>query len=239
MKLLRFRRLVTRCREQIHPKAWLLLLPAVLLLAMAAAAAFLAWQGFTLLTRDDLATSETAAAIQGLAAALSLAVTVCLVTVTAWYAFLVNKQIRLAGPDVSMDWYIAWVDPGRPPREAIRTPITELHHGPPSEQHIEWYFTIGLTNSGNQAVSVIKAVLICDDAFYFNYGGSHYSADCPLELRPHSAKTIFFDSDVAQRFLAMCKRLKSSHSRKLHVHVDLSSGRKLNSRKVPLRHFIV
>ena len=64
-------------------KAWLLLLPAILLLAMAAAATFLAWQGFTLLNRDDLATSETAAAIQGLAAALSLAVTVCLVGVTA------------------------------------------------------------------------------------------------------------------------------------------------------------
>ena len=65
MKLLRLRRLLAKWREKIRPKSWLLFLPVVLLLAMAAAAAFLAWQGFTLLNRDDLATSETAAAISG------------------------------------------------------------------------------------------------------------------------------------------------------------------------------
>ena len=83
MKLLRLRRLLTRCKEQISLRAWLLLLPAVLLLAMAAAAAFLTWEGFALLNRDDLATSETVAAIQGLAAALSMAVTVCLVALSS------------------------------------------------------------------------------------------------------------------------------------------------------------
>lgn len=239
MKLLRLRRLLTKWQEKIRPRAWLLLLPAVLLLAMAAAAAFLAWEGFALLNRDDLATSETAAAIQGLAAALSLAVTVCLVGVTGWYAYLVNKQIRLAGPDVAVDWYIAWIDPGRPASEALRAPIAGLHHGPMSDQHIEWYFAVGLTNSGNQGISVVQVLLICDDVFLYKYNGSDYSFHCPLELAPHSSQTIFFNPYDVQRFLEMCKRLKVSSSRKLRVHINLSSGIELRSRKVPLRRFLV
>ena len=65
MRHLRLRRLLTRCREQISLRAWLLLLPAVLLLAMAAAAAFLAWEGFTLLNRDDLATLRDGSSYSG------------------------------------------------------------------------------------------------------------------------------------------------------------------------------
>lgn len=38
MKILRLRRLFVRCREKIRPRAWLLLLPAVLLLGTARAA---------------------------------------------------------------------------------------------------------------------------------------------------------------------------------------------------------
>ena len=111
MRLLRLRRLLIRDRERVRLRAWLLLPPAVLLGVMAAAAAFLAWQGFSLFNRDDLATSETGAAIQELAAALSVAVTVSLVGVTKWYAYLVNKQVRRAGPDVSMHWHLAWAHP--------------------------------------------------------------------------------------------------------------------------------
>ena len=239
MKLLRLRRLLTRGREQISFRAWLLVLPAVLLLAMTAAAAFLAWEGFTLLNRDDLAISETAAAIQGLAAALSLAVTVCLVGVTAWYAFLVNKQIRLAGPDVSMDWHIAWADPSGVRTWALRASITDLHRGPMSEYHTEWLFAVGLTNTGNQAVPVTQALLIFDDAFMCQYSGSDYGPPCPVELIAHSTRTLYFAPDDARDFLEGCKQLTTSGSRELQIHVDFGSGTRLRSKKVPLRHFIV
>ena len=237
--LLRFRRLVTRCREEISLRAWLLLLPAVLLLAMAAAAAFLAWEGFTLLNRDDLATSETAAAIQGLAAALSLAVTVCLVGVTAWYAYLVSTQVRRAGPDVSMKWYLAWADPSGVSTLALNAAITDLNNGPMSPYHKEWYFAIDLTNSGSQAVSVVQISLTCGNAILYRYSGSAYSKPCPLELLPHSTLTVFLEPEDVRRLIEGCKHLKKSEPRRLQTHVGLSSSRTLNSKKVPLRHFIV
>ena len=238
MKLLRVRRLLTRCREKIHPKAWLLLLPTVLMLAMAAAAAFLAWQGFTLLNRDDLATSETAAAIQGLAAALSLAVTVCLVGVTAWYASLVGKQIRLAGPDVSMDWYIAWAHPSGFSTSVLRASITNLYRGPISEQHTEWFFAVELTNSGSHAVQVIQIFLTCEDSARHQYGGSIYSNPCPTILDAHSSQYFFFKPEDARQFIEICKHLKIKR-RRLQLHVDLGSGIRLSSKRVPLQHFSV
>ena len=239
MKLLRLRRLLTRCREQIRPKAWLLLLPAVLLVAMAAAASFLAWEGFALLNRDGLATSETAAAIQGLAAALSLAVTVCLVGVTGWYAYLVNKQIRLSGPDVSIDWYIAWVDPTVDATWALRAPITELHRGPMVENHTEWFFGVDLINTGNHAVPIRQALLFLDRAFMCQYSGSEHSLPCPLELAGHSTRTLLFEPTDVRDFLEACKYVPTRGPRDLQVHVSLGSGIRLSSKKVPLRHFIV
>ena len=239
MKLLRLRRLLTRGREQVSLRAWLLLLPAILLLAMAAAAAFLAWKGFTLLNRDDLATSETAAAIQGLAAALSLAVTVCLVGVTAWYASLVNKQIRLSGPNVSMDWYIAWVDPTVDATWALRAPITELHSGPMAENHTEWFFGVDLINTGNHAVPIRQTLLFLDKAFMCQYSGSEHSPPCPLELAGHSTRTLLFDPAEVRDFLEACPHVPTSGPRDLQVHVSLGSGVTLSSKKVPLRHFIV
>ena len=237
MRLLRVRSMVTRGRELVPLKAWLLL-PAILLLAMAAAAAYLAWQGFTLLNRDDLATSETAAAIQGLAAALSLAVTVCLVGVTAWYASLVHKQIRLAGPDVSMDWHIAWAHPSGLSTSALRASITDLYRGPMSEQHTEWFFAVDLTNSGSHAVQVIQIFLTCEDSARHQYGGSIYSNPCPTILDAHSSQNFFFKPEDARQFIEICKHLKIKR-RRLQVHVDLGSGIRLSSKKVPLQHFIV
>ena len=239
MRFSRLRRLTSRGREKIHPKTWLLLLPAVLLLAMAAAAAFLAWEGFALLNRDDLATSETAAAIQGLAAALSLAVTVCLVGVTAWYAFLVNKQIRLSGPDVSMDWHIAWVDPTVDATWALRASITELHRGPMAENHTEWFFAVDLINTGNHAVPIRQALLFLDRAFMCQYSGSEHSPPCPLELAGHSTRTLLFEPTDVRDFLEDCKHVPTRGPRDLQVHVSLGSGIRLSSKKVPLRHFIV
>ena len=239
MRFSRLRRLTSRCREKIHPKTWLLLLPAALLLAMAAAAAFLAWEGFALLNRDDLATSETAAAIQGLAAALSLAVTVCLVAVTGWYAYLVNKQVRRSGPDVSMKWYLAWANPSGASTLAIRASITGLRDGAPSEEHTEWYFAVDLTNSGNQAVSAIKVSLTCGDGMLYLYSGSVYSSACPLQVLPHSTLTVYFHPIDVQKFINGCKCANIPEPRKLQTHVDLSSGVKLDSKKVPLRHFLV
>lgn len=239
MKLLRLRRLIARCREPIRPRAWLLLLPVVLLLAMAAGAAHLAWQGFALLNRDDLATSETAAAIQGLAAALSLAVTVCLVGVTGWYAYLVNKQTRLSGPDVSMDWYIAWAHPSGLSTSALRASITDLYRGPMSEQHTEWFFAVDLTNSGSHAVQVIQIFLTCDDSAKHHYGGSIYSNPCPIILDAHSSQNFFFKPDDARQFIEMCKHLKTKQRHRLQVYVDLGSGIRLSSKKVLLRRFIV
>ena len=238
MKLLWLRRLLTRCREQVHPKAWLLLLPTVLLLAMAAASAFLAWQGFTLLNRDGLATSETAAAIQGLAAALSLAVTVCLVGVTAWYSYLVNKQIRLSGPVVSMDWYIAWVDPSVDATWALRASITDLHHGPVVENYTEWFFGVELTNSGNQATSIRQTLLFLDRAFMCKYSGSAHSPPCPVVLAAQSTQTLLFEPTDVHAFLEDCKHVPTSGNRDLQVHVHLGSGIMLSSKKVPLQHFI-
>lgn len=239
MKLLRLRRLLTRGREKIRPRAWLLLLPAVLLLAMAAASAFLAWEGFALLNQDDLATSETAAAIQGLAAALSLAVTVCLVGVTAWYAYLVSKQVRLSGPVVSLDWHIAWIHPSGAVPWAHRASITDLHRGPATESHTEWYFAVSLTNSGNQAVPVTQVLLTFDDAFMCQYSGSAHSSPCPLELSAHSTLHLFYDPIDAHTFLEECKSLTTSGSRDLQVYVFLGSGIRLRSKKIPLRHFLV
>ena len=238
MKFLRLRSVLTRWREKIHPRAWLLLLPTVLLLAMAAASAFLAWQGFTLLNRDGLATSETAAAIQGLAAALSLAVTVCLVGVTGWYAYLVNKQIRLSGPDVSMDWYIAWAHPSGASTSALRASITDLYRGPMSEQHTEWFLAVDLTNSGNHEIQVIQIFLTCEDSARHQYGGSIYSHPCPTTLNSHSSQNFLFMPDDARKFIEICKHLKTKR-RRLQVHVDLGSGIRLSSKKVPLQHFIV
>ena len=240
MRLLRLRRVLTRWQEKIQPKAWLLLLPALLLLTMAVAAAYLAWQGFSLLNRDDLATSETAAAIQGLAAALSLAVTVCLVGVTAWYAYLVNKQVRRAGPDVSMHWHLAWAHPSGASTLALKAAITDLKFGPMSEQHTEWYLAVDLTNSGNQAVQVAQIFLAYDDGSpTYIYQGSVYSPRCPSDLSPHSSTSFFFDPNDVRVFLNACKELNPSGSRKLQVNVHLGSGIRLHSKKVPLRHFIV
>ena len=206
---------------------------------MAAAAAFLAWEGFALLNRDGLATSETAAAIQGLAGALSLAVTVCLVAVTGWYAYLVNKQVRRAGPDVAMDWYIAWADPGGASTSALRASITDLYRGPMSEQHTEWFFAVELTNSGNHEVQVIQIFLTCDDSARHQYGPSVYSHPCPTILGSHSSQNFFFQPNDARQFVEMCKHLKTKQRHRLQSHVDLGSGIRLSSKEVPLRHLIV
>ncbi|MCY3649506.1 MAG: hypothetical protein OXG40_07185 [Acidimicrobiaceae bacterium] len=222
-----------------RPKTWLLLLPAVILLTMAAAAAYLAWRGFTLLNRDGLATSETAAAIQGLAAALSLAVTVCLVGVTGWYAYLVNKQIRLSVPNVSLDWYIAWVDPSEAATWALRASITDLHEGPTTETHTEWLFAVDLTNTGNHAVSIRQVLLFLDRTYMCQYSGSSQSLKCPFELAGHSTSTLFFEPTDVHDFLENCKHVPTSGNRDLQVHVHLGSGIMLSSKKVPLRHFIV
>ena len=90
------RRTMKRALGWLLAHRWILwALAAVIALSMACVAVYLAWRGFRLLTSESLGTSESAAGIQGLAAAVNLLATLCLVGVTTAYAFIAYKHGKL------------------------------------------------------------------------------------------------------------------------------------------------
>ena len=96
------RRTMKRAAGWLLGRRWILwTLAAAIALLMACIAVYLAWRGFRLLTSENLESSDTGAGIQGLAAAVNLLATLCLVGVTTAYAFIAYKHLRLSGPDVS------------------------------------------------------------------------------------------------------------------------------------------
>ena len=128
------------------------------IVALAVPATVLAWRSWRLLLLDDLEITESAAAIQGAAASMGLLATLCLVAVTAWYAFLVRRQMRQAGPDVGVDWFVLWSEPGaRPGDMALKSPIESLSKGPIAEGHTEWKIAVEVRNSGNVGTSIQDA----------------------------------------------------------------------------------
>ena len=217
---------------------WILwALAAVIALSMACVAVYLAWRGFRLLTSESLGTSESAAGIQGLAAAVNLLATLCLVGVTTAYAFIAYKHLRLSGPDVNMGWHLAWANLAVPSRVEFKAPIGSLRDGPIAEGHNAWFIAVELVNSGNQAVSIDQALLDVDGDFALRYVGSQLSQGCPLTLGSHSSETLYFDQFDVQNFLANCEHLKTEGPHELQVHVHLGSGSKLSTSKVPLQRF--
>ena len=96
------RRTMKRAAGWLLAHRWILwALAAVIALLMACVAVYLAWRGFRLLTSEHSEASDTGAGTQGLAAAVNLLATLCLVGVTTVYAFIAYKHLRLPGPDVS------------------------------------------------------------------------------------------------------------------------------------------
>ena len=206
-------------------------------LLMACVAVYLAWRGFRLLTSDNLEASDTGAGIQGLAAAVNLMATLCLVGVTTAYAFIAYKHLRLSGPDVSIGWHLAWWNPGGPSREVLRAPIESLRNGPMAESHKAWFIAVELVNSGNQAVDIEQMLLTADDGFALQYGGSQLSRECPVNLGSHSSQALYFDQFAVRNFLLGCEYLKTPEPHQLQAHVHLGSGVSLSTSKVPLDCF--
>ena len=213
-------------------------LGAAIALLMSGAAVYLAWRGFRLLTSGSVVASDTGAGIQALAAAVNLMATLCLVGVTTAYAFIAYKHLRLSGPDVSMDWHLAWVDLAQR-SVAFKAPIASLRDGSIAEGHNAWFIAVELVNSGNQAVSIDQALLDVDGSFTLRYVGSQLSQDCPLTLGSHSSEALYFDQFDVQEFLAKCEYLKTKGPHEIQVHVHLGSGSSLSTSKVPLESFLV
>lgn len=207
-------------------------------LLMACVAVYLAWRGFTLLTSESLEASDTGAGIQGLAAAVNLLATLCLVGVTTAYAFIAYKHLRLSGPDVSINWYLAWIDYTSRSSSIIKADIGTLHNGPPDKRHIEWFIGVDITNSGNQAISVEHVHLVVNDGeLRRKHEGSGMSPACPIQLGAHSAKTLYFGQVAVHSLLDGSERLTSEGPHRLNTVVDLGSGSSLRTTSVPLQCF--
>ncbi|MXY10808.1 MAG: hypothetical protein F4Z00_12820 [Acidimicrobiaceae bacterium] len=214
-------------------------LASAVAVGLVAVAAYLAWRGFRLLSSDDLGTSDTAAGIQGLAAAVNLVATLFLVGVTTAYVVIAYQHLRLSRPDVSIDWHLAWANLSGASREVLRAPIGSLRNGPMEEGHNAPFIAVELINSGNQSVAIEQMQLVVDDSFYHRYGGSQLSRECPVNLGPHSSQTLYFDQFEVRHFLVKCEYLKPAKPRELHAHVRLGSGVTLSTSKVPLDCLLV
>ena len=223
---------LARCRTLV------VLVAAIVTLLMVCVAAFLAWRGLGLLASEDLEASDTAAGIQGLAAAVNLLATLLLVSVTTAYAFIAYKHLRLSGPDVSMGWCLAWVDPKVPwDGMAFNADIRSLRDGPTAEGRTEWYIAVELTNSGNQAVPIELVQLVVDGKLTCIYTGSNLSPPCPVPLGAHSQQVLYFHSGAVLGLLRESERLTTKEPHELQVVVNLGSGVALSSSKVPLQCF--
>ena len=198
-------------------------------------AVYLGWRGFRLLSSDDLGTSDTAAGIQGLAAAANLVATLFLVGITTAYVVIAYQHLRLSRPDVSIDWHLAWANLSGSSREVLRAPIESLRNGPMDESHNAPFIAVELINSGNQSVAIEQMQLVVDDdSFYHGYGGSQLSRECPVDLGPHSSQTLYFDQFEVRHFLLKCESLKPAKPHELHARVRLGSGVTLSTSTVPL-----
>ena len=208
------------------------------IVALAVPATVLAWRSWRLLLLDDLEITESAAAIQGAAASMGLLATLCLVAVTAWYAFLVRRQMRQAGPDVGVDWFVLWSEPGaRPGDMALKSPIESLSKGPIAEGHTEWKIAVEVRNSGNIGTSIQDAFVGVDDDVGFPYTDSWLKRRFPLDLQPHDTQMLHIEDEAICGLLRICDHLIKKRRRFVSVTVTLGSGAKLATAKVPLRYF--
>ena len=212
-------------------------LAAVIALLMACVAVYLAWRGFRLLTSEGLGASDTAAGIQGLAAAVNLLATLCLVGVTTAYAFIAYKHLRLSGPDVTMECHLARQDPINESREPMTASIDSLS-SLPSSWHREWMLAVSFVNSGNEGTSVVRVSLVPDVGPSGGYSGSELSQPCPIYLAPHSSETLYFDHEYMTNFLGVMKAFtRTNRNPDVRVRSQLGSGTDLSSQAVALSVF--
>lgn len=232
------RRTMKRAAGWLLAHRWILwTLAAAVALLMGCVAVYLAWQGLRLLTSENLEASDTGAGIQGLAAAVNLLATLCLVGVTTAYAFIAYKHLRLSGPDVSMDWHLAWADPTGSSGLLAKADISSRRDGPTADGHTLCFVAVKLINSGNQAVMIEQAHLVVDDNLAYTYLGSVLSPPCPVQLDAHSSRTLYFDPDDVDGLLRLSEHLSTPEPHELHASVNLGSGSNLSTARVPLQCF--
>lgn len=210
------------------------LLATAVALLLVGVAIYLAWRAFKLLTSDNLGTSDTAAGIQGLAAAVTLLATLFLAGVTTVYVSIAYKHLRLSGPDVTMKWLLAWGHPYDAERQPITAPIDSLDRQPELPWRKEWMIAVRFVNSGNAETSVVGLSLVPEVGPTVNYPES----ELPISLAPHSSETLYFDHDYMTSFLGVMRSFtRTKRNPDIRVRAELGDGTRRSSRPVPLSVF--
>jgi hypothetical protein len=200
---------------------------ALLLAASVVVLGALVWIVFvaTRIYQNSSNGSERAAALQALAAGVSLVATVMLLAVTAWYAVLTRGILRQSGPIVAASLGVGWLGAG----SVITAPLSTLKSGPIDERYTTPSFAITVRNSGNAATK-INSVAVGSEA------GLSVSATKPLAgpistftLDAHSSETVYLELETAIAAITAWGEVQGTVSRRLRAEVSLGSGGTLYS----------
>lgn len=225
-----------------RPVAVLVLAAAALaVLAVVSGVVLLVWVSLPLVLENNQDAAGFAAGLNGLAAAAGLTVTALLVGLTGWYVHLTSRLVRVSGPDVSINWELAWADP-HGSGMVLRADIDALSRGSPSAQFCEWYVAVTLTNAGSQGVRVVHAWVQASDSILCQYTGSRISPDClPLWLPAHDTQTLYFPASDIEQLVEMINPAQDTNLRHggMTAGVRLGNGISLDTPAVPIARFDV
>lgn len=196
---------------------------ACILAVLAIAASWLMVYSYRLLTEEDLTFPDEAAAVQALAAAVSLLATVLLVGITTWYAWISRRLLQQSRPVVSVELSVGWM-PQTLGHGVLLGPFSSLISGPPDERYPMPYLAVQIRNAGNLAASISRVSIESNAGFSFAHTMAPVGPSCPFELEAHSSQTAFVRvDDMIASIKAWHKAMGKSSSR-VRAMVELGSG---------------
>lgn len=174
--------------------------------------------------------SEQAAALQAIAAGVSLLATVVLLAVTAWYAVLTRGLLRQSGPIVSVTLGVGWLPQSGIANAVITAPLSTLVTGPPDKRFSGATWAVEVRNSGNSATKVTGIAIEAKNGPTLRPMETVGGTNPPFDLDAHSGETICLALDMVLEGVNAWNKVVGGARSDLRAVVTLGSGLTVRSR---------
>ena len=218
-------RLTYAVRVKVPKKVWI---PAAAVILFGIAAAIRLIRVSTDLYNGTSLRSEQAAALQAIASAVGLVVTIVLVAVTAWYGLLTRNILRQAGPLVSADLRIGWLpepSPCGPVFSGVFTATFDsLSKGPPDSRTPVATFSVTTRNAGNAATNIMGVSIAGNGGVSWVVLNFLVGTECPFRLESHVSETRCVEVQGVLVAVAAYAEVVGKKSSKLRAVIELGGG---------------